>query len=90
MDEIDRQLMIICIFFAVFNAFSEKSMDETSASGKYFFSTNGMTPLPVPISRIFYNLSAWHFFISRMAISSNSSVSGRGISTFSSTKNFIP
>ena len=69
---------------ATCSAFPETSTAVTSALGNDLASETAMQPEPVPISIIFKGLEVGVTVVSTQ--STNSSVSGRGISTFLSTK----
>ena len=69
---------------ATCSAFAETSTAVTSALGSDLASEIAMHPEPVPISIIFKGLEVSATVVSTQ--STSSSVSGRGMSTFSSTK----
>ena len=81
------------LFLAIFKALTEISIAETVAVGSFLAKEIGMQPDPVPISRIcsdFDVLLLCSFAASKRIHSTNSSVSGLGISVFSSTKKGNP
>ena len=83
-------LFKVAFFSATANAFSETSTAKTAEFKMFFANEIAIQPLPVPISNIFKSFFLDNLVFNFTIQSTNSSVSGLGINTFSSTINSEP